>query len=80
MMGPVWVYWAFPMERFCGRLQPHIKSQRFPFANIDAFVVADARLTHLALKFNITQELSLKPAKNEIRHQEYVHPASGCKY
>lgn len=25
--GPVWAYWAFPMERFCGILQPWIKSR-----------------------------------------------------
>ncbi|KAJ7029445.1 hypothetical protein C8F04DRAFT_962791 [Mycena alexandri] len=43
-VGPVWAYWAFPMERFCGRLQPCIKSRRFPFASIDGHVVATAQL------------------------------------
>jgi hypothetical protein len=35
-MGPVWCYWAFPMERFCGSLLPAIKSRRHPFSSIDA--------------------------------------------
>ncbi|KAL1684480.1 hypothetical protein GGG16DRAFT_68216, partial [Schizophyllum commune] len=25
-MGPVWTYWAFPMERFCGRMQRAVRS------------------------------------------------------
>ncbi|KAI0758390.1 hypothetical protein BC629DRAFT_1659586, partial [Irpex lacteus] len=50
-IGPVWAYWAFPMERYCGRLQRCIKSRRFPFANIDTFVVADARLKQLGFRF-----------------------------
>jgi len=38
--GPVWTRWAFPTERFCGRLLPEIRSRRHPFSNIDSFVVA----------------------------------------
>lgn len=76
-MGPVWAYWAFPMERFCGRLQPHIRSRRFPFANIDTFVVADARLAHLGLKYNIKQELSLKAPQNGPVRGQFDHAT--CK-
>jgi hypothetical protein len=25
-MGPVWAYWAFPMERYCGDILPNIRS------------------------------------------------------
>ena len=63
-MGPVWAYWAFPMERFCGRVQRAIKTRRFPFAGIDSFIVADARLKQLGFRWNITQMLSLKPIVN----------------
>ncbi|EPS95241.1 hypothetical protein FOMPIDRAFT_20425, partial [Fomitopsis schrenkii] len=45
--GPVWASWAFPMERFCGRLQPAIRSRRFPYANMDRHVLAVARLDHI---------------------------------
>ncbi|KAJ7066295.1 hypothetical protein C8F01DRAFT_982005 [Mycena amicta] len=24
--GPQWCYWAYPMERYCGRLQPGLRS------------------------------------------------------
>ena len=45
--GPVWVYWAFAMERFCGHLQRAIKSRRFPWSNLDHFIELDSLLTHV---------------------------------
>ncbi|KAJ7787859.1 hypothetical protein B0H14DRAFT_2399057, partial [Mycena olivaceomarginata] len=59
--GPVWAYWAFPMERFCGRLQPCIKSRRFPFASIDGHVVAMAQLAIIKVKHGL--DLRLGPPK-----------------
>lgn len=66
MLGPVWAYWAFPMERFCGRVQRNIKSRRFPYASIDTFVTAEARLSHIGMKYNIQQEMSLRPPPNKV--------------
>ncbi|KAJ2930473.1 hypothetical protein H1R20_g6626, partial [Candolleomyces eurysporus] len=45
--GPVWTSWAFPTERFCGRLLPAIRSRRHPFANLDNFVVASSQLNQI---------------------------------
>lgn len=59
--GPVWAYWAFPMERFCGILQPWIKSRRFPFANLDNHVVAMAQISHIKIRYNLHEKLSRKP-------------------
>ncbi|KDQ52461.1 hypothetical protein JAAARDRAFT_138848 [Jaapia argillacea MUCL 33604] len=58
--GPVWTSWAFPMERYCGHLQPAIKSRRFPYACIDRHVLHSARLVQIKLVYNLRQELSLK--------------------
>ncbi|THH16136.1 hypothetical protein EW146_g4451 [Bondarzewia mesenterica] len=33
--GPVWAYWAFPMERYCSLIRPAIKSRKHPFASLD---------------------------------------------
>ncbi|EKM52732.1 uncharacterized protein PHACADRAFT_101119 [Phanerochaete carnosa HHB-10118-sp] len=77
-LGPSWVYWAFAMERFCGRLQRNIRNRQFPCANLATFVVADARLKQLGLKYNITQMLSLKPPTDcPVREQVSVE---GCTY
>ncbi|KIL55189.1 hypothetical protein M378DRAFT_53490, partial [Amanita muscaria Koide BX008] len=58
-MGPVWAYWAFPMERYCGTLGPIIKSRRHPYKSIDHYVTACAQLTQTKLLYNV-QELSFK--------------------
>ncbi|KAH7904628.1 hypothetical protein BJ138DRAFT_1018871 [Hygrophoropsis aurantiaca] len=74
--GPVWTSWAFPMERFCGRLQPAIKSRRHPDACIARYVFEDAQLTHAGLIHNITQELSLRKPRGsdiigQLKHESY---------
>ena len=33
-MGPVCVYWSYPMERYCSFVGAAVKSRRFPYANI----------------------------------------------
>ncbi|KEP46611.1 transposase family Tnp2 protein [Rhizoctonia solani 123E] len=33
-MGPVCVYWSYPMERYCSFIGAGVKSCRFPYANI----------------------------------------------
>ncbi|RDB24679.1 hypothetical protein Hypma_008169 [Hypsizygus marmoreus] len=39
--GPVWAYWAFPMEHFCGLLQLTIKSCHHPYASMDSYLIAN---------------------------------------
>jgi len=73
--GPVWAYWAFPMERYCGALQPAIKSRRYPYPSIDAHVVASAQLTQVKLRFNLEDKLSLRPPKNDTIRGAFIHPA-----
>src|ERR1700675_1431827 len=64
--GPVWTYWAFPTEWFCGQLLPQIHSRRHPFSNIDNFVVASAKLSQIKIMYNLNEELSLRPKKAEV--------------
>lgn len=73
--GPVWTYWAFPTERFCGRLLPEIRSRRHPFSNIDNFVVASAKLSHIKIMYNLDEELSLRPKKAEVLRGSFSHPS-----
>ncbi|KAH8093764.1 hypothetical protein BXZ70DRAFT_897296 [Cristinia sonorae] len=83
--GPVWASWAYPMERYCGLLQPAIRSRRFAYASIDRYVVDHARLQHIKLLYNMQQELSLKaPPKSSVGtkvpgYEEYaLLPPSSC--
>ena len=64
-MGPVWTYWAFPMERFCGKLLRCIKSRRHPFANIDSYITAVAQLDQIKNRYNAHKDLALLPPNKE---------------
>ena len=71
--GPVWTCWAFPTERFCGRLLPEIRSRRHPFSNIDNFVVSSAKLSQIKIVYNLDEELSLRPKKAEVLRNSVSH-------
>ncbi|KAI5822604.1 hypothetical protein K523DRAFT_318073 [Schizophyllum commune Tattone D] len=72
-MGPVWTYWAFPMERYCGRLQRVIRSRRYPWSNLDAHILATAQLAQLRVRFGLEHELSLKPSISKTNDGSYSH-------
>ncbi|KAF7320300.1 hypothetical protein MKEN_00814800 [Mycena kentingensis (nom. inval.)] len=65
MAGPQWCYWAYPMERFCGRLQPGIRNRRFPYPSLDRHVLETARITQIGMLYNISHELSMKHSRQE---------------
>jgi hypothetical protein len=78
-MGPVWAYWAFPMECLCGKLLRHIKSRRHPFANIDAYITAVAQLDQIKNCYNAAKELALLPQKEE-SSREFGFDERRCFY
>lgn len=63
-MGPVWCYWAFPMERYCGRLKRAVRSRRHPYGSLDRYVLEDAQLTQIKAFYNLTEELALRPPQD----------------
>jgi hypothetical protein len=64
-MGPVWAYWAFPMERYCGDIGRNIKSRRFPYASINKYITSQAQLTHVTLLYGLHDQLSLCPPRSD---------------
>ncbi|KZV77781.1 hypothetical protein PENSPDRAFT_679310 [Peniophora sp. CONT] len=62
-MGPVWCYWAFPTERFCGSLLPAIKSQKHPYACLDHRVQDLSQLLQIKVIFGLTDDLDLSDRK-----------------
>jgi hypothetical protein len=74
--GPVWTYWAFLTEQFCGRLLPKICSRRHSFSNINNSVVASAKLSQIKIVYNLDEELSLCPKKAEALCDSFSHPSS----
>ena len=63
--GPVWTYWAFPMERHCNTLLQSIRSRRHPYASISSFVTATAQLDQIRLLYDLHETLRLDPDEKE---------------
>ncbi|KIY52507.1 hypothetical protein FISHEDRAFT_24688, partial [Fistulina hepatica ATCC 64428] len=50
-IGPVWTYWAFVMEHYCGHLGHAINSHRYPYADLDNWVLNAARLSQVQILY-----------------------------
>lgn len=74
--GPVWCYWSFPMERFCGFLKHGVKSMRHPYASMDQYLLDWVRLWHLGTIYNIKDMLQLKQPKKKSDGFSF----QGCKF
>ena len=64
------------MERYCGMLQPAIRSRRFPYASITNHVVDRARLLHIQMTYSMQNDLTFKPPRRSIRSEQ----VPGCEY
>jgi hypothetical protein len=53
------------MERYCGALQPGIRSRRFPYAALDRWVLETAQLAQIGMLYNLTSELKLRRPSNK---------------
>ncbi|TFK95992.1 hypothetical protein BDV98DRAFT_478886, partial [Pterulicium gracile] len=56
-MGPLWIYWCFVMERFCGYLKRSKKSQKYPFASLARRLHDVAQLNQIKLVYQLGDEL-----------------------
>ncbi|EUC55299.1 transposase family Tnp2 protein, partial [Rhizoctonia solani AG-3 Rhs1AP] len=62
-MGPIWCYWAYPMERFCSFVLNSVKSRRYPYANIDERVLNRARLQIILHKYRLIDKVPFTSRK-----------------
>jgi hypothetical protein len=58
-MGPVWCYWAFPMEQLCGALGRANLNPRYPFVSMDCRVLEVAQLAQIKYMYNLFEMLDL---------------------
>jgi hypothetical protein len=60
--GPVWTYWAFVMERYCGYLKRDgVRSRSHPYTSLNRQVLHVAQLNTTKILFNLVDSLSLVP-------------------
>lgn len=65
-MGPMWCFWAFVMERFCGSLVPAVKSRKYPFTSLAHRIRDVAQLSQIKLLYGLTAELDLSAGKEMV--------------
>jgi hypothetical protein len=70
-MGPVWCYWAYVMERFCGSLLPAINSRKYPYRCIDRRMLELSQLRQLKYIYNLSDELNLRRRKR-VQAEQYT--------
>jgi hypothetical protein len=58
--GPVWCYWAFAMERFCGMLARSGKSQRFLWASLSYRIHGTAQLNQIKIVYQLDKQLNIR--------------------
>jgi hypothetical protein len=58
--GPVWTYWSFVMERYCGFLKRDgVRSRQKPYASLDNRVLHVAQLHITKIRYHLIDLLSL---------------------
>jgi hypothetical protein len=57
--GPVWTAWAYPMERFCGKVNRAVKARRHHYASIDRYVLHTAQLDHIRFRYGLDANFGL---------------------
>ena len=79
-LGPVWTYWAFPMERYCGLIWPAIKSWKHPDASLERYVVECAQLAQISLVYNFQNEIHmLRPRSLSSLPRNSLSNIENCK-
>ena len=63
-MGPMWCFWAFVMEHFCGSPVPAVKSRKYPFASLAHRLRDVAQLSQIKLLYGLSSELDLSADKD----------------
>ena len=76
--GPVWCYWAFTMEHFCGAVSQHVKNRQNPYASLDQRVRDLAQLQMVKLKYGLMDELPQKRSDADIRGGRMTPEDGSC--
>ncbi|KIY62740.1 hypothetical protein CYLTODRAFT_316668, partial [Cylindrobasidium torrendii FP15055 ss-10] len=55
--GPLWCYWNFPTERFCGFIVRSQVNRRYPYSSFARRLRDIAQLSQIKLIFHLHSEL-----------------------
>jgi hypothetical protein len=71
------------MERYCGYLQVHLHSRRFPWSNISRRVLYMAYLSQVTAKFDLGEDFSMASRRlqdGELQRGEKVFDECTCSF
>lgn len=78
-MGPLWCYWEFVMERFCGSLLPAVKSRKHPYTSLARRVRDIAQLSQIKLIYGLFDALDLSDRKSRANTAERINDCKSLK-
>lgn len=62
--GPLWCYWNFPTERFCGAIVQDTHSRKHPYTSMAHRLRDIAQLNQIKLVYGLTNELDLSDSRD----------------
>ncbi|TFK96035.1 hypothetical protein BDV98DRAFT_576835 [Pterulicium gracile] len=69
-MGPLWVYWCFVMERFCGSLLPSVKSRKHPNTSLANRIRNLAQNSQIELIYQLHNMMDLSDTRYDMQTGE----------
>lgn len=73
--GPAWTTWAFPMERYCGKLASRVTSRLHPYATLSMYLKRSAQLSQLKMCYQrVWEHLSTEAIDGALTSTEVVYP------
>ncbi|CAE6477612.1 unnamed protein product [Rhizoctonia solani] len=78
-MGPVCVYWSYPMERYCSFIGAAVKSRRFPYANIARRLLDVAQLRTIREIYDLHDSISFGQTRASTEGDKAIELAQADK-
>jgi hypothetical protein len=76
--GPVWAYWVWALERYCGSLLRSLRNRRFPFASLDKRITEISQLRTIKNLYDLHDHPGLRLRRTRKVEGNGV-PIPGCK-
>jgi hypothetical protein len=75
LCGPAWTTWAFPMERYCGKLGSRVTSRLHPYATLSVYVTHAAQLSQLKIRYpRVRDALAQEVIEGRVSAMEHAYP------
>ena len=74
--GPLWVYWCFVMERYCGSLLPSIKSRSNPYPSMSKRMLEGVQVSQIKKLYPALKNVLEQPSRIQSEGSEGREPTT----